>query len=140
MTGLLMLMWLLSTSHLQAQELPEVIPPSPTVANLMTFEEVPIDFHTGQPNISIPIYAKQISAQAGLNIALRYNTQGVKVDSRSSWVGTGWSLDLGRWTWVESFPARYEASLTISSWVPTIRWASYIMLSFGTMITWAISR
>lgn len=95
LTGLLMLMWLLSTSHLQAQELPEVIPPSPTVANLMTFEEVPIDFHTGQPNISIPIYAKQISAQAGLNIALRYNTQGVKVDSRSSWVGTGWSLDLG---------------------------------------------
>ncbi|WP_298761858.1 hypothetical protein, partial [uncultured Psychroserpens sp.] len=43
------------------QELPEVIPPSPTVANLMQFEEVPVSYYTGQPNISIPIYSKAIN-------------------------------------------------------------------------------
>ncbi|WP_298755203.1 hypothetical protein, partial [uncultured Psychroserpens sp.] len=43
------------------QELPEVIPPSPTVASLMHFEEVPVSYYTGQPNISIPIYSKAIN-------------------------------------------------------------------------------
>jgi len=76
-------------------ELPEIIPPSPTVANLMQFEEVPVSQYTGQPNISIPLYSKSISGDLGINIALSYNTQGIKIDNRSGWVGTGWSLEAG---------------------------------------------
>ncbi|WP_157957304.1 RHS repeat domain-containing protein [Winogradskyella tangerina] len=80
---------------LMAQELPEVIPPSPTVANLMQFEEVPISYYTGQPNISIPIYSKPITNKLSMNIGLSYNTQGVKINSRSGWTGTGWTLAAG---------------------------------------------
>ncbi|OUS03339.1 hypothetical protein A9Q86_00025 [Flavobacteriales bacterium 33_180_T64] len=82
-------------SYMYGQELPEVIPPSPTVANLMQFEEVPVSYYTGQPNISIPIYSKSINSELGINIALSYNTQGIKINSRSSWSGTGWSLFAG---------------------------------------------
>ena len=79
----------------QKPSLPEIIPPSPTVANLMTFEEVPVDYYTGQPDISIPIYSKKLNSDMTLPIALKYNTQGVKTISRSGWTGTGWSLDAG---------------------------------------------
>ena len=77
------------------QELPEVIPPSPTVANLMQFEEVPVSYYTGQPNISIPIYSKALNGDLAVNIGLSYNTQGVKINNRSGWVGTSWSLNAG---------------------------------------------
>ncbi|WP_299112725.1 RHS repeat protein [uncultured Winogradskyella sp.] len=83
------------TISLNAQELPEVIPPSPTVANLMQFEEIPVSYYTGQPNISIPFYSKAISGDLAVNVSLSYNTQGVKVNNRSGWTGTGWSLNAG---------------------------------------------
>ena len=75
--------------------LPEVIPPSPTVANLMHFEEVPVDTYTGQPDISIPIYTKKINRDLALPLALRYSTLGLRIQERSGWVGTGWSLEAG---------------------------------------------
>ncbi|MEQ6123698.1 RHS repeat domain-containing protein [Pseudotenacibaculum sp. MALMAid0570] len=84
-----------ATGLAMAQELPEVIPPTPTVANLMQFEEVPVSQYTGQPNISIPLYSKAINADLGINIGLSYNTQGIKVNNRSGWTGTGWSLQAG---------------------------------------------
>ncbi|WP_298900951.1 RHS repeat domain-containing protein [uncultured Psychroserpens sp.] len=77
------------------QELPEIIPPSPTVANLMQFEEVPVSYYTGQPNISIPIYSKALNGDLAVNIGLSYNTQGVKINNISGWTGTGWSLNAG---------------------------------------------
>jgi len=76
-------------------KLPEVVPPSPTVANLMKFEEVPIDYYSGQPNISIPLFSKQIGKGIGFNLALSYSTSGVMIDNKSGWTGTGWSLFAG---------------------------------------------
>lgn len=78
-----------------AQELPEVISPSPTVSSLMNFEDVPIDYYTGQPDISIPIYSKRLNADIALGLSLRYSTLGIKVDDLSGWTGTGWALDAG---------------------------------------------
>ncbi|MCD2257593.1 DUF6443 domain-containing protein [Psychroserpens luteolus] len=75
------------------QELPEVIPPSPTVSSLMHFEEVPVDYYSGQPNIQFPIYSKSIGSNVTIPIVLRYNTLGLRLDERSGWTGTGWSLD-----------------------------------------------
>nr|WP_321232928.1 hypothetical protein [uncultured Psychroserpens sp.] len=89
------MLMVLMTLSVYGQELPEVIPPSPTVANLMQFEEVPVSHYTGQPNISIPLYSKALNNGIGINIALSYNTQGIKINNRSSWVGTGWSLNAG---------------------------------------------
>ncbi|MBL4625909.1 MAG: hypothetical protein JKY42_12335, partial [Flavobacteriales bacterium] len=76
-------------------KLPEVIPPSPTVASLMAFEEVPIDYYSGQPNIVIPLYSKAIGNGITLSVALRYTTTGVQINNRSGWVGTGWALETG---------------------------------------------
>ncbi|MDH7447323.1 RHS repeat domain-containing protein [Aquimarina sp. 2201CG14-23] len=75
--------------------LPTIVPPSPTVANLMQFEEVPVEYYTGQPSIGIPLFSKTIHKGISLGLSLQYNTQGVKVDSRSGWIGTGWSLFAG---------------------------------------------
>ena len=76
-------------------DLPNVTPPSPTVASLMQFEEVPVDYYTGQPSIAIPLFSKNLNKDLVLNLSLQYNTQGIKVDNRSGWVGTGWSLFVG---------------------------------------------
>lgn len=75
--------------------LPQVIPPSPTVANLMVFEEVPVDYYTGQPDISIPFFSKKLSGDLNLNVGLSYSTSGIKINNRSGWVGTGWNLEAG---------------------------------------------
>lgn len=76
------------------KSLPEIIPPSPSVASLMKFEEVPVDYYTGNPNISIPLYSKKLLG-INYNLALNYNPSGVRVEETSSWVGTGWSLNEG---------------------------------------------
>lgn len=73
-------------------ELPTIIPASPTVANLMRFEEVPVDNYTGQANISIPMYAKNLQGKLSIPISLNYNTSGIRIDERSGWTGTGWSM------------------------------------------------
>ncbi len=94
MFSLLLLSFVLYSQE-HPYDLPNIVPPSPTVANLMQFEEVPVDHYTGQPDISIPLFSKSIHQDLALNIALKYNTQGVKIDNRSGWTGTGWSLFAG---------------------------------------------
>lgn len=99
----LLILFVLLTSFSQAQiqnqtvtkpeELPMTIPPSPTVANLMRFEEVPVNHYTGVPDISIPLFAQKLSNHINLNIGLNYNPAGIRVDERSGWTGTGWSLN-----------------------------------------------
>ncbi len=76
-------------------DLPKIIPPSPSVASLMTFEEIPVDYYSGQPSINIPIFQKSVSSNLPLSLALNYATTNVRVDERSSWVGIGWSLEAG---------------------------------------------
>ena len=76
-------------------DLPQVIPPSPTVANLMHFEEVPVDTYTGQPNIALPLFSKNMDGGLAFSLSLNYNTQGIRIDERSGWTGTGWSLFAG---------------------------------------------
>jgi YD repeat-containing protein len=73
-------------------ELPNVIPPSPTVAALMKFEEVPVNNYTGIPDISVPLFSTSIHDKLNLNLALKYHTYGVKLKEIASDVGLGWSL------------------------------------------------
>lgn len=71
---------------------PEVVPPPPSVASLMRFEEVPIDYYSGQPNIAIPLTSMSINKDLSYPLVLRYNTQALRIDERSGWTGTGFSL------------------------------------------------
>lgn len=77
------------------EALPKILKASPTVSSLMRFEEVPIDFYTGQPDISIPLFKKEINEILFVELRLKYSSMGVRIDERSGWAGTGWSLEAG---------------------------------------------
>jgi len=74
--------------------LPVVMSPSPTAASLGKYGEWPVNYYTGTPNISIPIYEIR-SGNLSLPISLNYHAGGIKVEDVSSWVGTGWDLNAG---------------------------------------------
>lgn len=67
---------------------------SPNAAALGKFGDIPITYHTGTPEISIPIYTVT-QGSLSLPISLSYHSSGVRVAELSSWVGLGWSLNAG---------------------------------------------
>ncbi len=91
----LLLLWSgLCTSQSTAPSLPEVIPPTPEVAALGKYGEIPIGYYTGVPSINIPLVqlpGKGISIPVNLN----YHASGIKVQEVASRVGLGWSLSAG---------------------------------------------
>lgn len=72
----------------------EVSIASPTAASLGKYADIPVSNHTGIPNISIPIYTIK-EGPLELPISLSYHAGGLKVMEASSWVGAGWSLNVG---------------------------------------------
>ena len=72
----------------------EVSIASPTAASLGKYADIPINYHTGIPQISIPIYTVK-EGPLSLPINLNYHASGLKVMEPASWVGAGWSLEAG---------------------------------------------
>lgn len=72
----------------------QILPPSPSVASLGKFGDIPVSIYTGIPNISIPIWNVQ-SKSLSLPISLNYHSSGLKVDEVAGWVGIGWALNSG---------------------------------------------
>jgi len=73
---------------------PQYTPKAPNVASLVRQLDYPVSFYTGVPDISIPIY--EIDAGAlRIPITLSYHAAGVRVSQEASWVGLGWSLNVG---------------------------------------------
>lgn len=75
--------------------LPTVIPPSPTVAALMKFEEVPVNNYNGVPDINIPIYNAKANGGINLEIKLGYHPSNINANQAASDCGLGWSLFAG---------------------------------------------
>jgi hypothetical protein len=71
-----------------SQKLPQITPPSPTAQNFMRYGEIPVDYSTGVPNISIPIYTVK-SKKLELPINISYHASGIKVNDIASEVGLG---------------------------------------------------
>src|SRR5450755_1872010 len=67
---------------------------SPTAASLGKFGDIPVSYHTGIPQISVPIYTVE-SGSLKLPISLSYHASGLKVQENASWVGAGWALNAG---------------------------------------------
>jgi hypothetical protein len=79
---------------LSQQDIKQIILPSPTVAALAKYGDIPVSYYTGTPSISVPLY--QINTgDFQLPISLSYHASGVKVEEMASWVGLGWSLNAG---------------------------------------------
>lgn len=67
---------------------------SPTAASLGKFGDIPVSYHTGIPDISIPVYAVK-SGSLQLPVGLSYHAGGLKVQENAGWVGAGWALNAG---------------------------------------------
>ncbi len=71
-----------------------IIPPSPNAASLAKYAEIPVNSHTGIPQISAPIFEwKSKVGQSSVNINLSYHAGGIKVEDVASNVGVGWALN-----------------------------------------------
>lgn len=74
--------------------IPEVIPPGPTAAELGRYGLVPVNMHTGNTNVSIPLHEFK-TRNLSIPISLSYNSSAIHVDEVASWVGMHWSLNAG---------------------------------------------
>src|SRR5690606_2703666 len=74
--------------------IPEVIPPGPTAAELGRYGLVPVNMHTGNTNVSIPLHEFK-TRNLSIPISLSYNSSAIQVDEVASWVGMHWSLNAG---------------------------------------------
>lgn len=77
-----------------AQDLQQVIRPSPEAAALGKYGEIPVSTYTGVPDITIPLYTIQ-DGELTVPISLSYHAGGNKVEEEASWVGLGFSLNSG---------------------------------------------
>ena len=89
---------LLATSLYAQQHNPanRYVPPSPNAAALAKFVDIPVNTHTGVPQVGVPIYNwKNEVSGLSLDVSLNYHAGGVKVEEIASNVGLGWSLNAG---------------------------------------------
>jgi hypothetical protein len=78
----------------QNSQLKNVIPPSPNVASLGKYGDIPVSLYTGIPNISIPLYDIN-NGNLDLRVSVSYHSGGVRVEEVASSVGLGWTLNAG---------------------------------------------
>ncbi|WP_129366788.1 RHS repeat domain-containing protein [Lutibacter sp. HS1-25] len=78
----------------QETELPVLAPVSPNAAALARFGSYAVNTNLGKTNISVPIYSVK-SGSLELPIAINYNSSGIRLNERASWVGLGWNLQAG---------------------------------------------
>lgn len=67
---------------------------SPEASSIKRYGDIPVSLYTGTPNISIPI-ATLHDGQIAAPIELSYHSAGIKPDEHPSWVGLGWTLNVG---------------------------------------------
>ncbi|MBB5620112.1 YD repeat-containing protein [Pedobacter cryoconitis] len=67
---------------------------SPNAASLGKFGDIPVNYHTGIPQINVPLYTIK-DGTLEMPISLSYHAGGVKVAEQASWVGAGWALNAG---------------------------------------------
>ena len=73
---------------------PDVSPKSPEASAFQKYGESEINEYTGNPAISIPLYNLSYKG-IEIPISLTYDGGGIQVAQEASWVGLGWSLNVG---------------------------------------------
>ena len=67
---------------------------SPNSSSVGQYGDIPVSHFTGTPDIGIELYGISVSGRT-IPVSLNYHTSGIKPDTRSGWVGTGWTLNFG---------------------------------------------
>jgi len=93
-TALLAIVFFLYIQPAVSQELPTIIPPSPTAFQMTRYGDVAVNESTGKISPSIPLYTYR-AGRLNLPIGLSYQGNGVKVDQSASWTGINWNLNAG---------------------------------------------
>jgi len=77
-------------SNVFAQER-NVAPASPEFAQLKKFIDMPVDYATGVPDISFPLFTLN-TGQLKYPLAIRYHSGGSKPTDKSTWIGMDWDF------------------------------------------------
>ena len=80
--------------QLAAQGLPKILPPSPEAASLFRFLDYAVDYSSGVPQVSIPLYEVK-SGSLRVPVSISYFAGGRRVNDVTGPVGLGWSLNAG---------------------------------------------
>ncbi|MCB4797219.1 RHS repeat domain-containing protein [Neotamlana laminarinivorans] len=91
---LLLVLIILVGKIVMAQDLPEIVPPSPRAETFHIYGDVPVSYNTGVPDISIPLYTIE-SDGITVPIVLRYHISSIKPGADNSNIAFGWTLDVG---------------------------------------------
>ncbi len=78
---------------IKAQE-QDVVLPSPETAALFRYQDYPMDYSTGLPQISIPLFTVT-NGSLSVPISISYHASGFKVTDVDGPIAVGWSLNVG---------------------------------------------
>ncbi len=85
---------IIATFSIRAQNQTVVLPTTPEAASLHKFVDIPVDLNSGVPNISIDLFEINFR-DFTLPISINYHASGLRVSEISSNIGAGWSLNAG---------------------------------------------
>lgn len=78
-------------AQIQSDFYENVVPEVSSAGTLGTYGQTPIDYYTGTPNISVPIFTLK-SRHLALPISLNYDAKGVKVNVANGYYGQNWDM------------------------------------------------
>lgn len=68
--------------------------PTPQAAEFLRYGQIPVDLFNGLASVSIPLWQVPVKG-VNVSISLSYHGSGIKPNSKGSWVGVGWNLNVG---------------------------------------------
>lgn len=74
--------------------IPTLFPNSPNTTAFAQYGKYPVNYFTGVPDISIPLYTVEAGGLK-MPITLSYHASGIKISDVASWAGLGWSVNTG---------------------------------------------
>lgn len=93
------------------------VPASPNVAQLQKYGDIPVNYSSGLPSISLPVWTLKLKDFAW-PVSLSYHSAGMQVSEVASSVGLGWTLNAGG---VISSKVIDENDLSHFNWADTIK-------------------
>lgn len=86
----------ISLVHVDGQSseyIQNIVPQTPEANAILKSFETPVSLYTGSADISVPIYSIK-EGDINFDLKLAYNSTGINVGERASWVGLGWNLSI----------------------------------------------
>ncbi|MBL7832866.1 MAG: PKD domain-containing protein [Cyclobacteriaceae bacterium] len=83
-----------TSAYIDNEYVSNLLPKTPTAAGLGSFGNIPVNYYTGQPELSLPLMTL-MGRELSLPVVVNYDASGVKSDDISGQVGLKWNLNAG---------------------------------------------